>query len=237
MYEMNIAHLNNYVGENKLPIENWLLSCLIANAKVDTTSSAYFIAKRYLEKIFRYLGIENIQYDLIAESEELDLPPHIKNILSIFEPNRSSIISIGGVKLGIVGEINVSVKENHKLPEYSGAFEINLEDLVKIKPSSKKYTERPVYPEFTKDLCFEMPLEIKYKDLENEIIQILEKSGLWYKIECLDIYSDEKLKERKRITYRITASDFNKTLNDSEIKALTSRISKKIENEDGVKLI
>jgi phenylalanyl-tRNA synthetase beta chain len=237
MYEMNIAHLNNYVGENKLPIENWLLSCLISNAKVDTTSSAYFIAKRYLEKIFRYLGIENIQYDLIAESEELDLPPHIKNILNIFEPNRASILSIGGIKLGIVGELNVSVKENHKLPEYSGAFEINLEDLVKIKPSSKKYTERPVYPAFMKDLCFEMPLEIKYKDLENEIIQILEKSGLWYKIECLDIYSDEKLKERKRITYRITASDFNKTLNDSEIKALTSRISKKVENEDGVKLI
>ncbi|MFA7627954.1 MAG: phenylalanine--tRNA ligase subunit beta [Candidatus Dojkabacteria bacterium] len=232
MYEMNISHLNNYVAENKLPIENWYLSCLIANAKVNTTSSPYFVAKRYLEKIFRYLGIENIQYDLVAESEELDLPPFIKNILNIFEPNRASIISIGGIKVGIVGEINVSVKENHKLPEYSGAFEINLEDLVKIKPTSKKYRDRPVYPAFTKDLCFEMPIETTYKSLEDEIIQILEKGNLWYKIECLDIYSDEKLKERKRITYRITASDFNKTLDDTEIKTLISEISEKIEKEN-----
>jgi phenylalanyl-tRNA synthetase beta chain len=238
MYEMNIAHLNNYIAENKLPIENWYLSCIMTNARVKTTSSPYFVAKRYLQKIFRYLGIENVQYDLISESKELDLPPYIKNILNIFEPNRASIISIEGIKLGIVGEINVSVKENHKLPEYSGAFEINLEDLVKIKPSSKRYKERPVYPEFTKDLCFEMSKETKYKDLENEIVQILEKEDLWYKIECLDIYSDEKLKERKRITYRLKGSDFNKTFDDSEIKALISKISEKIEKGyEGVKLI
>jgi len=238
LYEMNISHLNNYIQDDKLPIEHWYLSCLITNTKVDTSASSYFVAKRYLEKIFRYLGIENVQYDLISESEELDLPPYIKNILNIFEPNRASIISIEGVKLGIVGDINISVKEKHKLPEYSGAFEINLEDLVKIKPSSKKYRDRPIYPTFTKDLCFEMPIEIKYKDLENEIIQTLEKENLWYKVECLDIYSDEKLKERKRITYRVTASDFNKTLDDSEIKSLTSRISEKIEKDyENVKLI
>jgi phenylalanyl-tRNA synthetase beta subunit len=117
MYEINIAHLNNYIAENKLPIENWYLSYIMTNTKVNTTSSPYFVAKRYLEKIFRYLGIENIQYDLISESKELDLPPYIKNILNIFEPNRASIISIEGIKLGIVGEINISVKENHKLPE------------------------------------------------------------------------------------------------------------------------
>jgi phenylalanyl-tRNA synthetase beta chain len=231
LYEMNISHLNNYVEENKLPTENWYLSSLIVNSVVDTNASPYFVAKRYLEKVFRSLGVENIQYDLISESEELDLPPYIKNILNIFEPNRASIVSIKGVKLGIVGEIKTFVKDSNKLPEYSGAFEINIEDLVKIKPSNKKYRDMPIYPTFTKDLCFEMPIETKQKSLEDEITQTLEKENLWYKVECLDIYSDEKLKERKRITYRVTASDFNKTLNDSEIKTLTSRISKKIEKD------
>lgn len=229
MYEINISHLNNYVEENKLPTENWYLSSLIVNSVVDTNASPYFVAKRYLEKVFRSLGIENIQYDLISESEELDLPPYIKNILNIFEPNRASIVSIEGVKLGIIGEIKTFVKDSHKLPEYSGAFEINIEELVKIKPSNKKYRDMPIYPTFTKDLCFEMPIDIKYKDLENEITQILRKEDLWYKIECLDIYSDEKLKERKRITYRITAGDFNKTLEDSEIRNILFRISKRIE--------
>jgi len=238
MYEINISHLNNFVGEDKLPIENWYLSCLMTNKKVNTTTSPYFIAKKYLQKIFGYLGIENIQYDLISESKELDLPPYVKNILNIFEPNRASIVSIEGIKLGIVGEIDTSVKGNHKLPEYSGAFEINLEGLAKIKPSSQRYEQRSIYPTFTKDLCFEMPTDVKYKDLENEIIQILKKENLWYRIECLDIYTDEKLKEKKRITYRITASDFNKTLEDSEIKAFTSRISEKIGKDyKNVKLI
>ncbi len=238
MYEINISHLNNFVGEDKLPIENWYLSCLTTDVKVDTTSSPYFVAKKYLEKVFRYLGIENIQYDLISESKELDLPPHIKNILNIFEPNRASIISVGGIKLGVVGEIDTSIKGNYKLPEYSGAFEINLDDLIKIKPSSKRYKQRPIYPAFTKDLCFEMPIEIKYKDLENKVTQILKRENLWYKIECLDIYSDEKLKRKKRITYRITASDFNKTLKDSEIKEILLKINKRIEKDyENVKLI
>jgi phenylalanyl-tRNA synthetase beta subunit len=83
-----------------------------------------------------------------------------------------------------------------------------------------------------------MSKETKYKDLENEIVQILEKENLWYKVECLDIYSDEKLKERKRITYRLKGSDFNKTFDDFEIKTLISKISEKIEKDyEGVKLI
>lgn len=228
LYEMNISHLNNYIEDDQLPTENWYLSCLLTNSKVERNSSAYFVAKRYLEKIFRSLGIQNVQYELISESEELDLPPYIKNILNIFEPNRSSIISVEGVKLGIVGEVNVSVKGNYKLPEYTGAFEINLEYLAKIKPTSKRYKEKPVYPSFTKDLCFEMPMETEYKKIENEIVQILEKANLWYKIECIDIYSDEKLEDRKRITYRISGSDFNKTLNDTEIKALITKIGEKV---------
>jgi len=224
-YEMNIAHLNNYIHKNKLPRENWYLGLLLVDNEIETNTSPYYTAKKYLEKTFETLGIYNTQYELIADSVEIDLPIPIKNILGMFDPNTSAIVSVEGVKLGIVGEIREDVKRNHKLPKYTAGLEINIDTLVKIKPKNKRYKEQPVYPPFSQDLCFEIPLGKKYINIESSITQILEKEELWNRVECIDIYQDSKKSEEKRITYRITASHYDKTLKDEEIKKIISKIT------------
>lgn len=233
-YEMNITHLNNYIQENKLPIEHWYLGLLLTNNDIKTqssyleTSSPFYTAKKYLEKILNTFGIYNAQYQLIAESEEMDIPIYIKNILSMFDPNTSAIVSIEGVKIGVVGEIREDVRKNYKLSQYTAGLEINIEDLVKIKPENKKYKEQPIYPPFTQDLCFEMSIEEKYSEIEGEIQQILEKQNLWSNVKCLDIYQDKKSLDKKRITYRIIASSYEKTLQEDDIKRIVSNIGNTI---------
>jgi phenylalanyl-tRNA synthetase beta chain len=224
-YEMNIAHLNNYIHKDKLPIEHWYLGLLLTDTEIDTSTSPFYSVKKYLEKIFNTLGIYNAQYELIANSEEINLPTYIKNILGIFDPNASAIVSVEGVKLGVVGEIRRDVQENHKLPKYTGGMEINIDELTKIKPENKKYNEKPKYPAFTQDVCFEMSVEHRYSEIKDEIVHILEKEKLWNSVECVDIYQDPKEVEKKRITYRITASDYNKTLTDKEIKDILTKIT------------
>ncbi len=240
IYEMNIAHLNNYIEKDKLPIEHWYLSLLLtdndtkgqSSLKPSTlespslsSSSAFYTAKKYLEKTLNTLGIYNAQYLLVADSDEIDIPIYIKNILSMFDANASAIISIEGVKIGVVGEIREDVRKNYKLSQYTSGFEINIEDLVKIKPESKKYKEQPIYPSFTQDLCFEMTVEKKYSEVENEIQQILKKENLWNRVEYLDIYQEKKSLEKKRITYRIIASSYKKTLQEDEIKGIIEKIN------------
>jgi phenylalanyl-tRNA synthetase beta chain len=227
-YEMNITHLNNYIHKDKLPVEHWYLGLLLADTVKSENTSSFYIAKKYLEKIFTTFGIYNVQYDLVADSQELDLPIYIKNILNIFDPNASAIVSVEELKLGVIGEIREDVREKHKLPECSSGLEINIQDLVKIRPKNKEYKKKPKYPTFTQDLCFEMPVENKYSNIEDKIKQILTKKNLWSKVECVDIYQDPKSSEKKRITYRITASDYNKTLEDDEIKNILSKITEAV---------
>ena len=238
-YEMNIAHLNNYIQKDKLPIEHWYLGLLLTDNDTRALSpslgssslespSSFYTAKKYLEKTLNTLGIYNAQYLLVSESEEIDIPIYIKNILSMFDPNASAIVSIEGIKIGVVGEIREDVRKNYKLSQYTAGLEINMEDLVKIKPESKKYKEQPIYPSFTQDLCFEMSVEKKYSEIENEIQQILKKEDLWSRVECLDIYQDRKSLEKKRITYRIIASSYKKTLQEEDIKRIIDKIMETI---------
>ncbi len=231
IYEMNIAHLNNYIHEDKLPIEHWYLSLLLTDLNSKESTSAFYVVKKYLEKLLKAMGIFDVQYDLVADSSEIDHPPYIRNLLGVFDPNRSAILSVAGVSLGIIGEINREVKENFKLPAFTAALEINLDELVKIKKGSRKYKGQSVYPPFTQDLCFEMMSDIKYEQIKNEITHILEKKKLSDSLECVDIYQDSSSTDKKRITIRITASDYNKTLNEEEIKNIIKEITEKVEEK------
>ncbi|MHC1716887.1 MAG: phenylalanine--tRNA ligase subunit beta [Candidatus Dojkabacteria bacterium] len=229
LYEINIAHLKNYIDEENLPREDWYLSgVLVDKNKKENSGSSYYGVKHYLEVLFRSLHIRNLTYDLISNSTELDLPESIKNALNIFDPNTSAIIKSQDTYIGLVGQLRDDIKKNFKLPMYGGGFEINIQSLLNLEVSSNSYQETPMYPFFTQDLCFELNEEVTYVNVENEIDMEVNTGELSGRVECLDIYSDEKLMGRKRITYRITASSYKKTLNDEDIKHLIERITKRI---------
>lgn len=237
MFEFNIVHLNNNVEDDKLPIEHWYLSLLLTNSKSSNKGSAYYSARRYLDEIFRKLNIYNIDYKLIADSTEQDLSAHIKNILAMFDPNTSAIISIGGLNIGVVGEILNTVKDSYKLPSYTAGFEIDINELSNMKSSHRRYAEQPIYPKFTQDLCYEVPTDAKYIEIENIITKILNSNDLWGTVECLDIYQEKDSSENKKITYRIISSNHQKTLTDKDIKQIVEKITKKISHKFEAKLV
>jgi phenylalanyl-tRNA synthetase beta chain len=238
LYEFNIAHINSYIQKDKLPIEHWYLSMLTTDSdNKQNTGSPYYVIKEYIEKITRSLDILNIQYDLVAKSPEIDLPPFIKNLLSMFEPNSSAILSIGGNIIGIMGEISNEVKDNFKLPKYTAGLEINLEELVKVVGDIRKYKEQPIYPSFTQDLCFEMSIENRYSDIHSEIEKIINSNDLWGRVECISIYQKDEESDKKRITFRITASNHTRTLSDKDIKQIVEKITKKIKEKYNAELV
>ncbi len=239
LYEIGIPHLLNFTEDNKLPVEKWHLSLLSTKSnKKEITGSPYYLAKEYLEKIFNKLHLFGINYNLVADSEEINLTPHIKNCLNLFEANTSAIVSYQGVNLGIVGEIKNEVKENFKLPYYTCGLEIDLNELSNLEIESKKYEKTSIYPNFTQDLCFEIDLSINYIDIKNSIKNIINTDSLWGRVECLDIYKGKGVEEQsKRITFRITATNYNKTLDDKEIKSIVNNIQDSLSKEYGAKII
>ena len=78
---------------------------------------------------------------------------------------------------------------------------------------------------------------VKYLDIYDEIVKILNSNDLWGRVECLDIYQDSKTEDNKRITFRITASNYSKTLKEKDIKSIVSKIEKKLKEKLDIKLI
>ena len=231
LFEMNISHQRNLTDGAGLPLESWYLSSVMVDSTDTSKTSAFYLAKRYLNKILDTLHIEDIEYTLISESSEKDLPSNIKNLVYSFEPNRAALITYKKQVLGVIGEFSTLVKNNFKLPEYSAGLEIDLNSLLSIESETKIYQEVPKYPSSIKDLCVEVDKDIKYIDLETEIRKIVNKGDLWGDVTCIDIYSKDKENLKKRITFRLTLRNFNKTLDNKDITEIIGKIEKNLKSK------
>ncbi len=235
LFEMNLAHQKGYIEEDGLPIEDWHLSMIISSQE-KREDSAYYIAKNYLEKI---LDIKKLSptYTLIADSLIDDLPVDIKEAICMFDPNSSALVTYNGEILGIIGEIDNKVKGNFKLPKYTSAIDLNLQQLIGLELSNKVTNRLSKFPESRIDLCFEVGTNTHYSDVNNIILREINSEELIGNIACLDIYQEKNTKDKKKITFRITVRNIEKTLTDKDIKNITEIIRNKVEKGVGGKLI
>jgi len=232
IYEFNIPHQKGYMDNFQLPKEDWHLSMVFSSKENFIDGSPYYQIKRYAEKIFNSIGIENISYELVSLSSQTDLPIWIKCIIPTFNPNQSALIKYhtDGTEgiIGIVGDIDYEVKNNFKLPALTAAVEINLEELLKIiKPKTIRVFDSK-FPSISQDVCFTVPSSIKYSDIENSVLQIINTRDRVATIECIDIY--RKSEHSKNVTLRITIEHQNKTLSDKEFGKIREKIEERIKN-------
>ncbi|HAM37544.1 TPA: hypothetical protein DCP42_02415 [Patescibacteria group bacterium] len=233
---MNIPHIQGYEDENKLPKEDWHLSSVITSIE-KRSDSAYYIAKRYLEKILSTLNIQDIEYTLLSEFSEENLSEEIKNSMYMFDRNTSAIVTAGDIVLGIIGEIDNKVKGNFKLPKYTAGLDININALNSIDIKNNKYTAMPKYPESRVDLCVEVNNDIQYKALYDSIYKDINNDDINGKVTCLDIYKESEKADTKRITFSLAIRNFEKTLNDKDIKSITQKVIKRLESNFQAKII
>lgn len=235
LFEFNIPHIKGYLDENELPKEEWHLDMVLTevNKRYD---SAYYLAKRYSEKVLNTLGIEDIKYTLLADTSYESLAPDLKNTSYIFDPNTSARITVDNLIIGIVGEIDNKVKGNFKLPKYTAALDLNINILTSLSTKIKKFVDISKYPEVSIDLCFEVENTTKYVDMYKDIMNIVNNDELQGVVTCLDIYQG-KDNENKRITFRLNLRNYSKTLKDKDVKAISEKITRKLEYSYKAKLI
>mgnify|MGYP003771122929 CR=1 FL=1 len=232
IYEFNIPHQKGYMDNFQLPKEEWHLSMVFSSREKILDGSPYYQIKRYAEKIFNSIKVENITYELVALTPELELPLWIKCIIPTFNPNQSAIIKYhrDGVEgiIGIVGDIDYEVKNNFKLPDFTAGMEINLEEVIKqIKPKEIT-TLGSKFPPIWQDVCFTVPSSTKYSDVENAVLQVINTRDRTATVECIDIY--QKSEHSKNITLRITIEHQYKTLSDKEFEKIKTKIEERIKN-------
>lgn len=230
IYEFNIPHIKGYTDSFQLPKENWYLSLLFTTSQNILDGSSYYQVKKYFEKISYSLTLPLLRYELISESSQLELPLWVKNILPTFNMNGAVLIKyVRDSKeyiLGVMGDIDMEVKRNFKLPVYTCGLEINLEELRRIVGIQSRVIQGSKYPPIYQDICLTVPIDVKYEQIEKLILNIINTRERKGSVECIDIYQKEK--ESKNITVRVSIEHINKTLTDKQYSKIKDMIDKKI---------
>ncbi|CAH0335920.1 Phenylalanine--tRNA ligase beta subunit [Flavobacterium sp. CECT 9288] len=182
-------------------------------------TSDFFLFKGYVLGILSRLGIDKLQ----TKPVELDV---FAEGISLVVGN-DTIVSLGVVKKVILKHFGIKQEVFHA--------DFNW-DLILKKISTKiKYTEIPKYPEVRRDLALLLDQTVSYESLYNLARQT--EKGLLKNIDLFDVYEGQNLPEgKKSYAMSFTIQDNAKTLTDTQIDKIMSKLQKNFETELGAVL-
>ena len=184
------------------------------------------------------INVFDIKKDLIQSLIELGLERDemlIEDISpSYYHPGISGTISSKNKKslLAYFGQIHP------KIINETFGFEIFLDNLVQFKESNIKINKSLVLSDFQKserDFAFLISKNINAQKLVDAIKNT--DTSMIKKINIFDVYEGENIpSDKKSIALKVTIQSDEKTLNDNELKDISNRIIKSVEEHTGAQL-
>jgi len=182
-------------------------------------STDFFLLKGYVNAILSRLGIEKIsnapvQSDIFSEGTSICY-------------NNDTLVEMGVVKKSILKHFGI------KQDVYYADFNWDL--VLKIITGKIKYSEIPKYPEVRRDLALLIDQNTTYESIYNLAKQT--EKALLKDVNLFDVYEGDKLPEgKKSYALSFTIQDNTKTLTDSQIDKIMSKLQQTFETELGASL-
>ena len=158
-----------------LPVEGQVLpeepKMLMLGAYGDGMS--FFHLKGQLEAIFAGLRLQKASYTALKTTPS-------------YHPGRCAAVSVGGVEVGVMGQVHPLVAKNYGIDADVYCAEINFTKLLALQLPAATYTPLPKYPTVTRDLALVCGEEITVAQAEEVIAAAAGK--LLRDIRLFDIY-------------------------------------------------
>jgi len=215
LFEMNQVYQKAHgLDSERVPTTRHKLTLTIS---APGSEDPYFIAKKYLEKLFSSL---NVDYDLVPFTgvNASDLPFELKRSAQIKTKDHKSC-------LGIVGEYKASVHYNFNLPVHLAGFELNLETILEYANQKPNPPQISRFPFAKRDLTLTVPETTPYQTIHDKIHKILTQQNLIFTISPVAIYQP-KGKTTKNLTFHLEFAHPNKTLTSDEINVTIRQLEK-----------
>jgi phenylalanyl-tRNA synthetase beta chain len=202
-------HLTLFTTGNRLD-ESW------TNAQ---KPSDFFLFKGYVNTILSRLGINKIQYkpltsDVFAEGIAIATGTEI-------------LVEFGTVKKSILKHFDIKQEVFYA--------DFNWNAILKSLSNKIKFTEIPKYPEVRRDLALLVDEKATFEEVYN-IARQTEKS-LLKDITLFDVYIGTNLPEgKKSYAVSFTIQDDSKTLTDTQIEKIMSKLQSNFEAQLGAQL-
>jgi phenylalanyl-tRNA synthetase beta chain len=177
----------------------------------------FFAAKGAAQALLAGLGVD-------AELEAGD-------VLASLHPSRAAALSVGGERVGFVGEVHPRVAAEWDLEETVASFAINLDKLP--LGEVRQYRDLTSFPTISEDLAVVVSDDVSAANL----IRVIEAAAkpLLQRAEVFDVYRDsERLgKGKVSLAVRLAFGAADRTLTDGEVAAKRTKIVAAIEQQLG----
>ncbi|MDI5888615.1 phenylalanine--tRNA ligase subunit beta [Flavobacterium yafengii] len=202
-------HLTLFLSGNRNQ-ENWTSA---------QKPSDFFLFKGYVNGILSRLGIQKIQN-----------VPVTSDVFS-----EGIAISVGTEILVELGVVKKSILKHFGIKQEVFFADFNWALILKLISTKIKYTEIPKYPEVRRDLALLIDQNVTYDHIYN-IARQTEKA-LLKDINLFDVYEGKNLPEgKKSYALSFTIQDSSKTLTDTQIDKIMSKLQNNFETELGASL-
>ena len=213
LFEIGVAHSQDRPLEaDNLPSERQLIA-LVCSQKAPQGPSAFYVARRYLDLLAAKLALEFSYQPLEANDQD--------PLTKVYHPQRSARVICGVRPIGVVGEFKSQVATNFKLPPLTAGFEIDT-DLILKAPHQTIYQPLLVYPASYRDLTLQVAKDLSYSQLAASLREVLTKTGHWFSLEPVSIYSaDDKT---KNVSFHVRVAATAATLTNKEVSKIVEQL-------------
>ena len=216
LYEINqISQKDFGLDEDNVPIVKTSLAI--------TTFGDFYCAKHLLSMLAAKLGIN---FDLIT----IEKHPY-------YEPLHSAAVLIDGQLVGYVGEIKSVILKNFKIQDCLAAIEINLEPLAAQDRAEHHTVSLSKFPSVARDITVKVGADISFTSVEKIINDNLASESLIYTISPVSIYQSQDDSSTKNLSFHLSFSNPDKTLESQEISAIMERINKQLSKTLGAEVV
>ncbi len=219
LFEIGKGHDKTLTDEDGLPAEPTSVELVYA-ARQSKDGAAFYRARRLIEQLASDLGIALI----FAPINEAPAP---------YAAGRTAVImDINGNELGMVGEVDSTVRRNFKLPAYSASASLDLARVATaVRPGEAHYRPLSRFPSVSQDISLKVDAATPYGDVIDLASKVAaEQSDYDITVAPRSIYQPEDA-ATKTVTLRLTVSSHERTLTDAEVQQVIALLSARATDE------
>lgn len=170
--------------------------------------------------------------EMIGEHFGLPQPEYSRSTRPYLHPGQSAEVTFEGNQIGYLGQVHPEILKRYGLGKKVYLMELNLTALSKLCHTEISFEPLPKFPAVERDLALVLPNKIEARQI---IAKIKEISGeLAERVELFDVYQGEQLgPDQRSLAFSITYRSKEKTLNDSEVNEIQTKLLKKLNAEFG----
>lgn len=195
-----------------LPQENQLLPQEPKMLLLGTygANETFFTLKGELEAIFAGLRLEKARYEAVKDNPS-------------FHPGRCARVSIGGVDVGVMGQVHPLVAQNYGIDTDVYCAELNFSQMMQLQLPDATYTPLPKYPTVSRDLALVCDEAVTVAQAEDVITAAAGK--LLRNVKLFDIYRGVGIAEgKKSMAFSLELRADDRTLTDTDSEAVVNKV-------------